>query len=155
MIMIYAIPGSGFKSTVAPLGLLSAKWEYFAYFAYFAYDFHANRRSERRQRPRDLVVPPLLLPLGQLAVGTHDWRRGRRWWWLGVFVWFFGCLWWSRLKDGSGLFEFVSGDFFCWRRSAVAWSLPPACDEKYIVSDVDNCKSNQIEHISMNTKPID
>ena len=35
---------------------------------------------------------------------------------------------------------------------AVAWSLPPACDEKKIVSAAENCKSNQIEHVFMNTK---
>ena len=27
---------------------------------------------------------------------------------------------------------------------AGAWSLPPACDEKEIVSAVENCKSNQL-----------
>ena len=34
----------------------------------------------------------------------------------------------------------------------VNWSLPHACNEKKIVSAVENCKSNQIEHVSMNTK---
>ena len=63
-------------------------------------------RSERRQRPRDLVVPLLLLQLGQFVVGPAQrpaTRIHRR---LGVFV---------RVACAN---------------VTVACSLPTACDEK-------------------------
>ena len=62
-----------------------------------------RQRSERRQRPRDLVVPLLLLQLGPLVWGHVPSLRPA----IGVL----GCLWRSRLKDGFSLFKFVSRDF--------------------------------------------
>ena len=106
--------------------------------------------SERHQRPRDLVVPLLLLQLGQLVVGAHYWLLGLLQWRLCVLVLVFSCLWWSWLKNGFSLFKVVSWDFLCWRRCCLESS--PYMWWKKVVSALDNCKSNQIEHIFMNTK---
>ena len=98
---------------------------------------------EWRLRPRDLVVPLLCLQLGQLVLGARAKARDVK---DSVYSSVYSVVCGGVDSRMASVCSNLSVEISC-DDVTVAWSLPPACD-----SAVENCKSNQIQHVFMNTK---